>query len=39
MNFIFQVLSLFNYFRSMERTLTVRDAGLSMDLGPAKRVR
>ncbi|XP_076118208.1 uncharacterized protein LOC143085614 isoform X2 [Mytilus galloprovincialis] len=32
------VLSLFNYFRSMERTLTVRDAGLSMDLGPAKRV-
>lgn len=32
------VLSLFNYFRSVERTVTIKDAGLSMDLGPAKRV-
>lgn len=30
------VLSLFNYFRSIERTLTIIDAGLSMDYETAK---
>ena len=34
-----QCLSVFNYFRSIERTLTINDGGLSMEGDSAKRVR
>ena len=34
-----QSLSILNYFRSVERTLTINDGGLSLESGRAKRAR
>ena len=34
-----QCLSMFNYFRSVERTLTINDAGLTQDDSEFKQVR
>ncbi len=37
MSFVLQCLSVLNYFRSVERTLTINDGGLSLGSGTVKR--